>query len=96
MSKKKEENVIRTIRPTKNWNVPYSWLDTNLDPYQNTSAMTKKTMDWDNEYKRLLQIAVLFDFRRGSSKLLLYKLQQSSSRVRAATVRMEAAASQAS
>lgn len=47
-------------------------------------------------YRPLLKMADLFDFLKGSSKLLLYRSQQSFSRVKAATVRMDAAASQAS
>ena len=43
----------------------------------------------------LLQIEVLLDSRRGSSRLWLYCSQQSSSRVSAATVRIAPAASQA-
>jgi hypothetical protein len=46
--------------------------------------------------RALLQMALRFDRRRDSSKLSRYRLQQSSSRVNAATVRMAAAASQAS
>lgn len=83
------------MRPTKNWKVLNSLCDTRIDPYQKTSDMTKKDMPCENEYKRLLQTADLFDFWRGSSRLWLYRSQQSFSRVSEATVLMEAAASQA-
>lgn len=73
----------------------YSKLDTSLEPYQKTRATMNMTMDWESANSKLLQMAVLFDLRKGSSRLELYKLQQSSSRVKAATVRIEPAASQA-
>ena len=54
----------------------------------------ERTRDCVKEKSALLQIAVLLDLRRGSSKLSLYNLRQPSSLVRAATVRIDPAASQ--
>lgn len=85
-----------TIRPAKKWKVEASKFDTKMAPYQNTRAMTKKTSACDMPYNALLQIAVRFDVLSGTSRLSLYNLQQSSSLVNEATVRIAPAASQAS
>ena len=79
----------------KNWKVVASRRDTSVAPYQKTREITQNTWAWEKEYKRFVQIAVLFERIRGSSKLLLYKARQSASLVKEATVRMEPAASQA-
>ena len=60
-----------TMRPTKNWNVENCWVETSREPYQKTKEMTKKVMDWEREYNRLLQIDVRLDFLSGPSKLSL-------------------------
>lgn len=83
------------MSPTKNWNVLASSLDTRVEPNQKTRAMTKKMRDCENANNMLLQIAVLLEFLKGSSKLSLYCFKQSSSRVNEATVRIDPAASQA-
>jgi len=59
------------MRQIKKSKIDASSRETRTEPYQKTRAITKKTMDWDKEYKRLLQMAVLLDLRRGSSKLWL-------------------------
>jgi hypothetical protein len=48
-----------------------SRYDTSREPYQNTSAMTKKANDWERANSRLLQMDVRLELRRGSSRLLL-------------------------
>jgi hypothetical protein len=88
--------IKRTMRQIKNRLVSYSPLATSRDPYQNTSEITKNDIACENEYSKLEKTAVRLDCRSGSMRLSEYKLQQSSSRVRDATVRMAAAASQAS
>ena len=55
---------------TKKWNGVNSSSATRREPYQNTSAMTKKIIDCDRAHRRLLQSAVRFEFSRGSSRLL--------------------------
>jgi hypothetical protein len=62
---------------------------------ERTNAMTKKTIDWDKEKKRVELSAERFEILSGSSKLFLYILRQSSSRVKLATVLMAPAASHA-
>ena len=84
-----------TIRPAKKWKVEASKCDTKTEPYQNTRAMTKKTIPCDMPNNALLQRAVRFDLFSGSSRLSLYNRQQSSSLVKEATVRIAPAASQA-
>ena len=84
------------MRPMKNWKVERSRSATRREPYQKTSAMTKNVIACESEKIPLDQIAVLFERTRGSSSDSLYSLQQSSSRVSDATVRMAPAASQAS
>lgn len=84
-----------TMSPTKNWNVVASSFDTSVEPYQKTRAIAKNVRDWEIAYNMLLQIAVLLEFLKGTSKLSLYCCKQSSSRVNDATVRMDPAASQA-
>ena len=83
------------MSPTKNWNVLASSLETRVEPNQKTRAITKKMRDCENANNMLLQIAVLLEFFKGSSKLSLYCFKQSSSRVNEATVRIDPAASQA-
>lgn len=92
----KRDHPKRTIRPTKKWKRLTSKVETSREPYQNTSAITKKLSACVNPYSALLQIADLFDLRIGSSKLSLYIRKQSSSLVKDATVRIAPAASQAS
>jgi hypothetical protein len=62
---------MRTIRPIKNWNVEYSCLETRIDPYQKTRAMTKNAIDCEKEYNRPLHMAVVFECWSGISKLWL-------------------------
>jgi len=59
------------MRPIKNSNVESSPFATSFDPYQKISAITNIANDWDRAYKPLLQIAVRFDLRKGSSRLAL-------------------------
>ena len=61
-----------------------------------TKAITKNTIDWERANQKVELNAERFDTRRGSSKLLLYSLKQSSSLVKLATVLMAPAASHAS
>ena len=86
---------VLAMRPMKKSTVVNSWNETRREPYQNTRAMTKNENDCDSEYRPFDQTAVLLDFCIGSSRDSLYRRKQSSSRVNDATVRMEAAASQA-
>ena len=84
-----------TIRPMKNSKVLNSWFATRREPNQKIREITKKIAAWENEYNRLAQTAVCMECFNGSSKLLLYVLRQSFSRVSDATVRIAPAASQA-
>ena len=84
-----------TIRPTKNRKVLISWFATRREPNQKIKEITKNITAWENEYSRLLQTAASTARFNGSSKLLLYIVRQSSSRVSDATVRIAPAASQA-
>jgi hypothetical protein len=44
-----EEGKRRAVKPTKNWKVVASPVDTSLDPYQKTRAMTKNEAACENE-----------------------------------------------
>ena len=54
---------------TKKWNGVNSSSATRREPYQNTSAMTKKIIAWDTAQSRLLQSAARFAFASGASRL---------------------------
>lgn len=73
----------------------YSVVAINRVPYQNTSATAKKTIACVKAKRKLERIAVFLDSRNGFKRHSEYDAQQSSSRVRDATVRMEPAASHA-
>ena len=94
--KLKQLPIKRTMRQIKNRLVSYSPFATSRDPYQKTREITQNDMDCEAAYNKLEKTAVRLDWIKGSMRLSEYRLQQSSSRVREATVRMAAAASHAS